>query len=822
MIYGVLFILNILALCLLLSAWKPKHFLHLLSVGCGLAVSEYLSMAILLYYLGIFQVIAVLSLCGGIHLLLLILFRKQWRAGVKSLTFDLRGSLCILALLLCMVPFSVYKSLPIAPLFDAGVYGAKTIDLVNGGTEPVKSLKEFEIASNSVKIKRELIELQKTQTGVYLYPVSEEDTSLLYEYHGLSTWPLFMALSAQIFGLEGMSNLLTLLYILCGVYLFGGLLHLKVKTWAALLSTFLFLFSPLTVYLAKLPLSEMMITALFLFTFFLLTEKDLHYKALAAFPLCLISFAHLSMLMYIPVLYACLFFLCLLKNERIYGFINLCMCIFYPISLLYAQKTSYLYASGQLTRMFHYRFSFQQLLLIASVLVLLAIAIQAAALIQMQRSSPISKGLLHLYERWSVPGIKILSILLGLCTLYQFYNIGFTNNLEPTPGESWRFRELYVNQGPIEALLHLNLFNIMMATSYICIPYILFKAFKNKKWTEGQKLLFYVFLYSIAIYTIIRPDSPINYSSSRYFITTIIPAALILLGLFIQSKKMAAVIASVGIATALPFNAVLAVTHEYDGNLEFLTDIKNTVQKGSIICINPEETFPTYQLTTNLRETNGNLVYNSKSLENILPYFPNTPIFVVSQSELNDLRLEKVSEQYYPIISEFYNLDMIYPLHIGRGGHWVRIYRVYDKTLDMDPDDISFLFGFHSFENQSVDSFAWSGERSSFSLPLLSTQNPAVRITCNGLPEEIFDGGKKYSIAFQIQNETFYQITLTKENHLQYSSFEVPIPKELISPSSLTQITMVGDTWNTGDYFDIPKESARNLCLPITKIEIIS
>ena len=119
MIYGVLFILNILALCLLLSAWKPKHFLHLLSVGCGLAVSEYLSMAILLYYLGIFQVIAVLSLCGGIHLLLLILFRKQWRAGVKSLTFDLRGSLCILALLLCMVPFSVYKSLPIAPLFDA-------------------------------------------------------------------------------------------------------------------------------------------------------------------------------------------------------------------------------------------------------------------------------------------------------------------------------------------------------------------------------------------------------------------------------------------------------------------------------------------------------------------------------------------------------------------------------------------------------------------------------------------------------------------------------------------------------------------------------
>jgi len=120
--------------------------------------------------------------------------------------------------------------------------------------------------------------------------------------------------------------------------------------------------------------------------------------------------------------------------------------------------------------MFHYRFSFQQLLLIASVLVLLAIAIQAAALIQMQRSSPISKGLLHLYERWSVPGIKILSILLGLCTLYQFYNIGFTNNLEPTPGESWRFRELYVNQGPIEALLHLNLFNIMMATSYICIP----------------------------------------------------------------------------------------------------------------------------------------------------------------------------------------------------------------------------------------------------------------------------------------------------------------------------------------------------------------
>jgi len=196
--------------------------------------------------------------------------------------------------------------------------------------------------------------------------------------------------------------------------------------------------------------------------------------------------------------------------------------------------------------------------------------------------------------------MKVLVIILGIITIAKGYLLAFTDYYQPGPG-SWRFRELYSGTG-IRALVHLNITNILMATSFICVPIILYKIFSKYTWELKHKLFGLVFIYSLSIFTILRTDVPNNYTTSRYFLPVLIPVIIVLAGILIERKRTLIAAFSICVITAAPFNYTLLTTHEYHGYYQVLEETSRFIEPGSMVFIDNEDlNLLSRSLVTNLR-----------------------------------------------------------------------------------------------------------------------------------------------------------------------------------------------------------------------------
>lgn len=659
-------LLNALIWPLISNYLNKSSLLKVCTICFGLFLVVYTYIASALLYFDKFQVTYVLGIIFGIEGTLYLLIHPSLKTALNQIDFDLREHLELIILVGALSVVITLKSVPIAPLFDAGVYGSKTIDLINGDTTSIKTLKEYEIVDGTAR--EELIELQRTQGGLYRFSRDSDSTPVCYEYHGLPTWPSVMALSAKCGGLNNMSQILTFIYFLICFCLYFILENMGIKKISRLLSVLVFGGSPLILYLAKLPLSELYITSLTVFSLFLLTEKSNEIKLISGISLGAIGFAHLSLFMYMPAIFMGLLVLYILRREEVYGKINYIANAMLIFSLIYARKVTSLYTNGQLGKMFKNKFD--------SLSIIKGICLACCLFIIVQfmfyKSPKLQTVLKTLYVKHRRKIILCILVILGIFTLYQGYVLGFTSKLEVT-NDSWRFRASYINQG-FSSLKYLNIVNIMMATSYVALPIVIISMLKENK--EEVDILKFILLYSLAIYTIIRCDTPINYLTSRYFVTMIIPLIVLLMGIAIRSVKKAIIVGMICIITSLPFNLLLAKTEEYYGNIQLLQDISIIVGKESIVLINPEDTFLSYQLTTNLREYNRNLVFNLHSIGNIKKIAGNTPVYALSMAELDDEGYEKVFEKTYRIIGDLYSLDVVYPLTVGTEDMLVHVYRI--------------------------------------------------------------------------------------------------------------------------------------------------
>ncbi|WP_124065173.1 hypothetical protein [Clostridium sp. E02] len=665
-------LLNCMLWPLISSKGKVWHILKALVACFGLFITEYTIVSSVLLYFNLFEVKRVLIIVLFIQIGGYVLVRPSLKLALECLDFDLRKHLEIILLVMCLLPIIVLKSVPIAPLFDAGVYGAKTLDLISeDNTSNIKTLGELEVANNSIK--EELLTLQKTQAGIYLFPVNSQSGDMKYEYHGLPTWPAMMALSAKIGGIRNMSQILTPIFILICLTMYFFLDSLKLPKKNRLLSVLIFGASPLVLYLAKLPLSELFITALTFLTLFLLSMEEDVLKIFAGLSLGAMCLSHLSLFMYMPIIFISLLVLCEMKNNKVYGIVNIISNGILMLSLFYANKVTSLYTDGQLGKMFGHSISIKNIIGIIIIGALFFIVIQITFMFI--KYNNILKRLLRTFlESYINYFIIGLLISLGIFTIYQSYILGFTDKLKVTD-DSWRFRALYINKG-IMSLKYLNIVNIIMASSYVAFPLVVWNMVRKKGKKIEAILMELVLIYSLAIYTILRCDSPINYSSSRYFVPFIIPMIVLLLAVYVVSKKQIVIISCICVLTSLPFNLMLAKTNEYYGNIQFMEDISMIVGKQSWVFINPEETFVSYQLTTNLREYNDNKVFDLDSVDKLRKYSDVQPMYVITMNEINNEKYEKILEKKYPIVGELYSLNVIYPLTVGKAMMQVYVYKI--------------------------------------------------------------------------------------------------------------------------------------------------
>jgi hypothetical protein len=123
------------------------------------------------------------------------------------------------------------------------------------------------------------------------------------------------------------------------------------------------------------------------------------------------------------------------------------------------------------------------------------------------------------------------------------YRLGWTNTYLPEEDRimnSWAARNVYANQG-LDSLLHFSPFSIVMGTSLVVLPLVVFWMLRNhRKTADGwavEDLLKFIILLLLCIFILVRPDVPNNYYASRYFLFALFPAIYILFGMFVESRS---------------------------------------------------------------------------------------------------------------------------------------------------------------------------------------------------------------------------------------------------------------------------------------------
>lgn len=134
---------------------------------------------------------------------------------------------------------------------------------------------------------------------------------------------------------------------------------------------------------------------------------------------------------------------------------------------------------------------------------------------------------------------RSIILVLLLIVLAQCYILGWTDWLVPkklSELNSWSARSAYVGKG-WSSLLHLSMFNLVLATSaigilaFFCYPWLKIK----KTLLSGKVLSIWIAsAYAIFIFGVNRIDIPNNYYASRYFLPVAVPLTLLLLAYLIS------------------------------------------------------------------------------------------------------------------------------------------------------------------------------------------------------------------------------------------------------------------------------------------------
>lgn len=142
------------------------------------------------------------------------------------------------------------------------------------------------------------------------------------------------------------------------------------------------------------------------------------------------------------------------------------------------------------------------------------------------------------------------------------------------------------------SLAHLNLVSLVMGTSLVGLPVVLYLALRKGERVCPTGLACFSLagvLLSLGIYTFVRFDTPVNYYGFRYFIPVFVPSTLILFGLlvdrFLHGRLALVPILVVGLAFNLRFDVVLLCNPISTGRLAFVREVARQVGDKRVLFV---------------------------------------------------------------------------------------------------------------------------------------------------------------------------------------------------------------------------------------------
>lgn len=574
--------------------------------------------AVALVSFGVFRPVPALALAAALPLVAL-----PW-LGAHRLRNALRGPLVsppelLLVLVLALVaPTALPRMEPLLMDSDAGVYSNRAIHhLQTGGLRgsiPVRDrLRGDLLASfdrdNMLKVNPP--DGVGDLAGLYLpgtYVRASDRNHFVFQF--FPAWPMLMALWAGVFGIPRMLYALAFVYAL-DVLLFGLLLERHARRgFARAMTLVIFASSPLLLFLSKYTTSEIFLLFLLLFVLHFLGEESSLHAVLAAAGVLLFVVSHSSTFLYAPLLLLALLVACRSAHRHLALFSALAFG-----ALLASLPLGHFFSPFYLRDIFVRSFTFLPVKDPATAGFGVVTAFYAAGfalsltLLRRAAGPPgwLSARAARVERLLTVAVLPTLAVI-AVWTTWRGYQLGWTERLvQASSAGAWGLRADYVGQG-WSSLAHLNVVSMLMATSLVGLPVTLVLAVVRGRDVRADRLRLFLLaavLWTIALYTFFRVDTPFNYYGSRYFLPVLVPASLLLLGRLLgavrSSRVTLALVALVGISFNLYFDRALYHYPSGTEKLHFVQEVAEKVGRDRVLFVRENER--AYRLLAVLEES---------------------------------------------------------------------------------------------------------------------------------------------------------------------------------------------------------------------------
>ncbi len=780
---------------------------HIMNV-CNIFIGEYIVISGMLFLFDVFKVKYSLIICFVINfcVILFMIFKKL--IDFKNIKFNFKSSIFIVLLIGLILPFCWVKSDTINPNSDQGMYGLKAIELMYGDTNNQKELKEYNMLGEEDKTF--IDKLQANQDGIYRMDIAD---GFYYEYHSFPAFPAYMALFGKCFGVTNIIYSLTPIFILLCLNIYFIVKKYGNLKNAEFLAVLLVGFCPVAIYLAKTSLTELIYSFLIVagINFFISKSKVSYIFSLISFTA--LGFVHMVTLTYVPLVFFVCAILGIMKKEKIYFLWNTFFNLFYTVALFYSKKVSSVYFSVQLKNMFGENIDVSLWFDIIIFVVFLFSFFNLIFTIFAQKS--FFDKVRNVLQKYSVYFFRAAIIFIVLVVIVKGFLLGFTDYYEVGKG-GWINRVNYLHKG-FYSLRFLNFTNIIVETSYIVVPYIFYCIFKKQKEYKTEFLTFgYIFLYSIAVYTILKMDTPFLYYAARYLFCLIVPISVILFCCVVKNKKVMIATAVICIVTAMPFNIFQLKETQEKGAFNVLADCLNNIEDDSVILMDSGEKGIGF-LQYPLREIKNSLVFEIHSIANVLAKFPDKKIYVVSVADDKKSYMKNIFSNEYTFNERNNSFDGFYPTNCPVYKQNLNIFLCNENISAKDVLREPVFEEFYSKELlNDNETFMWSKDVSKCYLYFDESVTHRVVLSHVGLPEYLLDK-RDIDVKFKIGEEYVYETKITKENN-SLGVIEFEVPDRLVDRTKdLQEIVIETQVWSPSEF---GSSDNRELGIPVKNVEV--
>jgi hypothetical protein len=580
---------------------RPGSLFRLLVASLALQTVVATLVAVALVSFGAFRPVLALGLTAGLSLgSLLGADRGRLRLVLKAPLISRDEGLVLLVLGLS-APLVLPRMEMLRMDNDAGVYSNRAIHhLLTGGmlgSVPARDRLEGDLLAAFDR--DNMLRAPEARAGSdggtwsYLpgtYVLPSNHRRFVFQF--FPGWPMAMALWAGIFGLPAMFHALSFLYAL-DVVLFGLLLE---RYGGGPLGRFvglaLFASSPLLLFFSKYTTSEVFLLFAFLFALHLLASDSHLHGVLAAAPLLLFVVSHASTFLYAPLVLLVLLEAVRSGSRRLASFSALAFLV-----LLGGLALGHIFSPFYLRDIFFLCFLFLPLADPAAV-GLAAVATfysagLALSLAVLARASGPPERLRMWGERAEITLSRLVApalVLVALWTAFRGYQLGWTDRFIEGAG-AWTSRVHYAGRG-WESLAHLDVVSMVLATSVIGLPLVAAGALRQgRELTASRKQGFLVAaaLWTLALYTFFRVDTPFNYYASRYFLPILVPSVLLILPWSIETlgggRRTLILLGSLALAFNLFSDRAFYHPPRDDDKLRFVLDVAGKVRRGGTLFV---------------------------------------------------------------------------------------------------------------------------------------------------------------------------------------------------------------------------------------------